>query len=465
MGSPEVGDMPVTLSTSPDTKTGMVLVRATAQYLPSRLVPAVAGAVTVPLVASQLTPAEFGTFSLITAALPFLGVVAADWVIAGHQRFAHVDRSPQATLWVTLLSTGMAAVLLLSWCVTRQVELLALSLLLPPFLLMRLQSIDLQMTSRAKRYSVYTCTYSLLRSLLVIWAAQVTGHLGWVLAAWVAASLVTVVTGPRLPWRAARPSTTNLRKLGGVGLPLVAAALAINVSATADRFIIAALEGRAATGVYSFGYIIGETVVALPLMLPFLAAQVMATRMWDSGDRAGTERFLRKVLLAQTAVGAVAVLLLSTLGERVFAILAPAEYLAASGLVVTVGSAQVMAAAAPYFVVLASLQHRTRRLIAPSALTAVVSVVLTAAAVSVGGLAGAAVATAATYALQLFLLQRAVKTVLLDRVSLAVVLLLTSAAACTALGGPSLRTAGLLVLVAAGTFQCLRAVATLARVS
>lgn len=454
--------MPATPATSPDTKTVMVLVRATAQYLPSRLVPAVAGAVTVPLVASQLTPAEFGTFSLITAALPFLAVVAADWVIAGHQRFAHVDRSPQATLWVTLLSTGMATVLLLSWSVSRQVELLALSLLLPPYMLMRLQSIDLQMTSRAKRYSIHTCTYSLLRSLLVIWAAQATGHLGWVLVAWLAASLVTVVTGPRMPWRA-RPSRTSLRKLGGVGLPLVAAALAINVSATADRFIIAAMEGRAATGVYSFGYIIGETVVALPLMLPFLAAQVMATRRWDSGDQAGTERFLRKVLLAQTAVGAVAVVLLSTLGERVFVRLAPAEYLAASGLMVTVGSAQLMAAAAYYFVLLASLQHRTRRLIAPSALTAVFSVVLTAAAVSVGGLAGAAVATAATYAVQLILLQRAVKTVLLDRISLAVVLLLTSAAACTALGSPPLRTAGLVVLVAAGGFQCVRAIAMLAR--
>jgi len=432
------------------------LIRSTLNYLPSRVVPAAAGAIAIPLVATQLEPSEFGTFALVAAALPFIAVVSADWVVAGHQRYAHADRSPQATIWVALLGTGTALMLVGVWLVTGELAVLAVALLLPAFLLLRLQSIDLQMTGRSRRYSVHTCTYSLTRAALLVLAAHVTGDLEWVFAAWVAASVLTLLVGPRLKPRG-RPSLERLTALGRIGMPLIAAGIALNASATADRFIIAAMEGRTQTGIYSFGYMVGETLVALPLTLPFLAAQYMGTKRWDSGDSEGTLAFFRKVLLVQTAFGSLAVLILSATAEEIFRTVGPQQYAGSAGVLITVGSAQLLAGVAPYLLVVAALREQTRRVILPSAVTAFTSVVLTSAGVAVAGIEGAAVATVATYGVMLVALQRALQTPLLDRSSIGIVSIVAAAATCSALLTDDLRFPLLTVMLAASIVQCIRA--------
>lgn len=435
---------------------GRTLVRSTLSYLPSRIVPAAVGVVTIPLVATQLDPAGFGTFALVAAALPFLAVVSADWVIAGHQRYAHADRSPQATVWVALLGTGWAICLLATWLVTRELAVLALALLLPPFLLLRLQSIDLQMTGRATRFSLHNCTYSILRGALLVLAAYATGEVAWIFAGWVAASIVTVLVGPRLALRA-RPRLARLRALGQVGVPLVAASLALNASATADRFIIAAIEGRAQTGVYYFGYVIGETLIALPLSLPFLAAQYMATRRWDRGDHEGTIAFLHKVLLMQTAVGTLVVLGLSASAGSVFRTYGPDQYASAERVLVVVGAAQLLASVTPYLLVVAALKNQTRRVIIPSAITAAANLGLTSAAVTLAGIEGAAIATAATYGILCILLQRSLKTRLLDRSSTVIIVVVTVSASCSVFTTGDVRLSFLLLLCIASLTQCARA--------
>lgn len=440
----------------PPTSVARTLLRSTVRYLPGRVIPPAMAAVTIPLVATQLAPEAFGTFALVAAALPFIAVVVADWVIAGHQRYAHVGKSPQPGIWVAVFSTGAALCLFAAWVMTREAALLALALLLPPFLIIRLQGINLQMTGRASRYSAHNCTYSVLRSVLVVVAAYVTGEVAWVLAGWIAATVLTVLVGPRPALRGA-PSVSRLRDLGRIGIPLVAASLALTASATADRFIIAAIDGRGQTGVYAFGYMIGEGVVSLPLTLPFLAAQYMATRRWDGGDEEGTLGFLRKVLLVQNAIGALVVLCLSASAGPLFRSYGPPEYASAAEVLVVVGSAQLLAGVAPYLLVVAALMKQTRCIIMPCVVTVTAGLVLTTVAVAVAGIEGAALATVAIYGIQLALLQRALEMTLLDRSSMAVIIAVTVAATCSAFASEDFRLPLLLVMCAASVVQCGRA--------
>lgn len=421
------------------------------RYLPSRVVPALLGLLTVPLLARALSPSGFGSYSLVAAALPYACVVAGDWLVAGFQRQAQrraVEEEAQALTWLLVVSLSGTVLLVVTAAAGGPPEALGVALLLVPFLLLRLQWIQLQMHERATAYTRLQVAYSAVRLLSVGGVAVLTTRADYVVLAWVLATWLVVLLGPRLPLPR-RPDGAALRRLAAVGLPLVGASFTINLTATADRFIIASLLGRDVAGVYSLGYMVGESLLTLPASVVYLAAYAVITRLWDGGDREVGLALVRRLIRVQLMVTTPIAMLIALAGAPIVSIVGGEPYASAADIVGTVAGAQVAAGIPAYLILVATLRRETRLTLWSSVIASLVNVVLTVPAVLIAGLQGAAMATVVTYLLYAMLLLKKVGAALLTRAQVVALVLGTVAPGLVSLGGAPLVWAGFLAATVA----------------
>lgn len=408
-----------------------LFLRSALDYAPSRLVPALVGLISVSTLGRLLSPANFGSLTLVIAGVPYVALIVGDWLIGGYQREAHLprenSREVQAATWLLFLGGSSAVALTVGGLLSGVPEVVAIGLLLLPYLLMRLQWTKLQMTGKSRVYTLLQILQTSSRAAGMVVAAWLTHKFGPVILGWLVASIGLVVLGPRLRFRV-RPDRAALAALARVGLPLIAASLSLNVMATADRFVIAAAMGRDAAGVYGYGYLVGENLLSLPASALYLSAFWLATTMWDRHRQEDAQAFISRLLRAQLAVGLGLALGLTLISEPLLRALAGNAYLMATPIVGLVAVAQLPAAGVPYLVLLTVLRRETKRTIAPSVAAAFVNVPVTIFAVNVDGITGAAVATIATYVLYAAFLAKATKpNVFTVRLQIAVFLSVSAA--------------------------------------
>lgn len=357
------------------------------------------GLLTIPLLARSLSPSGFGGYSLVAAALPYVSVLAGDWLVSGYQRQAqrqNAREETQALTWLLIVSVMGTVLLLVTAAVGGPPEALGVALLLVPFLLLRLQWIQLQMREQATAYTWLQVGYSVLRVAAMGGAAALTGRVDYVVLAWAASTWLLVLLGPRLP-RPRRPTVSALRHLAVVGVPLVGASLTINFAATADRFIVATLLGREDAGVYSLGYLVGESLLAMPASVVYLAAYAIIMRLWDADQEGAALALLRRLVHVQLLVMTILAILVALAGPHLVGILGGEAYAAGEGVVGTIAGAQVAAGLPAYLIIVATLRRATRRTLWPSLAACLVNVVFTVPGVLIGGIQGAALATVVTY--------------------------------------------------------------------
>lgn len=420
------------------------LIRQSARYLPGRLVPALLGLLTIPLLARSLSPTGFGSYSLVAAALPYASVLAGDWLVSGYQRQAQrllPKEEAQALTWLLIVALSGTVLISVTVVAGGPPEALGVALLLLPFLLLRLQWIQVQMRERATAYSWLQVAYSALRLIALGGVAALTARADYVILAWVLATWLIVLLGPRLPMPR-RPSGAALRQLAAVGVPLVGVSLTINFTATADRFIIAALLGRDAAGIYSLGYVVGENLLSLPASVVYLAAYAVIMRVWDRGDKEVALALTRRLVHMQLIMVTVLAMIVAAASAHIVILVGGDAYASGEGVVGTVAGAQVAAGLPAYLILVATLRRETRRTIWPSATACLVNVALTVPAVLLGGIQGAALATVVTYLLYAMMLLKAVEASFLARPQIAALLLGTVAPAMVSLGGPVLMAIG-----------------------
>lgn len=378
-----------------------LLARTALAYLPGRIVPVVAGAIALPALGWLLTPADFGTVSIVSAALSYFAVVAGDWIVAGYQRSAHLGdpyEEAQAVTWVLVLASVSAILLGVAGAFTEQIEFFALALLLVPYLVMRTQWIKLQMTGRAWYYSGIQAGYALVRAVAMLAAAAYAHSVDFVLGGWILVGFLVVLLGPRLRFGRV-PRFANLRELARIGTPLITVAVALNLMANADRFVIDLFYGRAEAGVYSFGYMIGESILRVPSSVIYLAGFWLATRFWDDGREEDALQLIATLMRRQVVLSVIIVFALTLCSGPAFALFVPSAYQASAPVVGVIAAAQILAGISQYLVLIATLRRQTRSTITPSIMAAILNVVLTTIAVLAFGLIGAAIATFASCAL------------------------------------------------------------------
>jgi O-antigen/teichoic acid export membrane protein len=423
------------------------LIRQSARYLPSRFVPALLGMLTIPLLARLLNPSGFGSYSLVAVALPYVSALGGDWVVSGFQRQAQrrlPNEEAQAFTWLLIVSFSGTVILLVTAVAGGPPEALGVALLLVPSLLLRLQWTKLQMLERAAAYSWLQVAYSALRLVSLGGMAALTARADFVVLGWVLATWLIALLGPRLPLPS-RPSAAALRQLAVVGVPLIGASLTINFAATADRFIVASLLGRDATGIYSLGYLVGESLLALPASVVYLAAYAVVMRLWDAGDKTVAVAFLGRLIHVQLLIMTVLAMLVSAAGGSIVRLLGGEAYTSGGSVVGVIAGAQVAAGLPLYLILVATLRRETRLTLWPSVTACLFNIVLTVPAVLVAGIKGAALATVVTYLFYAMALLKVVSVPILTPPQVVALLLGTIAPSMVTLGGPLLVVSGLVV--------------------
>lgn len=426
------------------------VVRATMHYLPARLAPAIAGIALVPVLGSSLSPADFGRYALVTASLAYVAALAGDWLISGYQRSAQTATPADIRVVVSallLVSGGTAAGLIFVGAALDALVPAAVGAILVPYQLLRLQWVGLQMDHQAAKFSSLSVAYSLLKSAGIGAAAFLTNRLLPVVLAWVLITAAVLTAGPRLrPARVGelRTEAGRLRPIATVGVPLVLLSLALNLSATADRYIITALQGYDQAGVYAFGYLIAESLIALPASVPYLAAYPIAVRRFDAGDGVGAVSLMRLIVAVQVVLGAVVLAVVLPLAAPVVDVLGAPAYGEAARVLPGITAAQLPASVLSYYVLLFTLHRRPRAALLPFVVAGTSNIVMTTVLVAWLALPGAVLATVLTYALAVALLERAAPARLLTAPAVALMALALSFGSWVSLGG----SAPLLVLPA-----------------
>lgn len=220
-----------------------------------------------------------------------------------------------------------------------------------------------------------------------------TGYLAGVVGGAVVAAAAGLAMTSTL--RAGLPRLRDVRSGLALGLPIVPHGLAVYAVAAADRIVIAAILGLAATGRYQVAYAVGGAGVSLITAL---------NQAWLPVVLGTPERDRWDVLTATSRVvnliGAVIAGALALLAPLALVIAAPASY--GRGALVPVAaivafSAVPYATSGTYFqIVFACGRTGVMALAAPTA--AVINIALNLALLRLIGLTGAAIATVAAYA-------------------------------------------------------------------
>ncbi len=227
-----------------------------------------------------------------------------------------------------------------------------------------------------------------------VWAADRFGATASAAAMVGASAVIVVLLSARGPWP--RLTGAHRSELQFVGRPITRQAFASYALGYADRYVVQALRGPAAVGLYSIGYVLGQGVVEVA-MTPIIAALspriIREVSQDDASVARRTTRGAAAILLGLGALAIIGVVVAQALG--LLAYLTPegssTRQLAIVTVLVAMATALQGIVRLAYAVLLA---HRATLAAARSFLiTLGVAAVIVPALTAVGGVIGAALAT------------------------------------------------------------------------
>lgn len=392
-----------------------MLLRQSAIYLVGRLVPAAIAFGLVALYTRLLGPEAYGTYTFVSATA-MLGIsLTATWLSVSAMRLYPRTEERGALLWALL--AGFLGVLVLAGLVTvglffrlktgSEHVLLILGVILFIFTAwFELNADILAARLEALRYMAW----SLVRTAL----AGALGA-GLAFAGWGAEGiLLGLIAGVAVPgffigarlWRDVKLSPAQLpmlRKVLVFGVPLSLSYAVGGIVFVTDRFIVTAMQGAAALGLYAVGFDLADRVVkALTQPLGTAALPLVITKLESEGAEAAREQARHNlVLLAGIAIPATAGLIAVT--PELVDIMVGAPYRAMSRVVVPLIAVAALLSGlrASYFDHAFHLGLKTGRHVLVVGAMAVTNLVVGIYLVGKLGAVGAAYGTLSAYALGL----------------------------------------------------------------
>ena len=374
--------------------------------------------VLVPIYASQLGVANFGTVAILTTTLSLATLVATAALPQAffraylkdaqdeHERDAvlrttlglRIIISTLALLAFTALSLPLAIALIGSasaWLLMALIGPIVFfdTLNLVPLSLLRARR-------RARPYAALSFSRAVLGSLLIVLFVVVLGMgvMGVVLGS-LGSSIVTAMFGMLVLARERRPALgldgRLVRHMLAFSLPLVPASVAGWTLNLSDRYLVQALEGREAVGLYSAGYTVGLAINALAVA-PFTLAWGAA--YWEISRQADAREVIARVLTGFTVLASFLALGLAALGTDAIRILLTPPFEPARFITPFSAFAYVLYGIFTIVSTGLNLESQTRRVPIILGGAAIGSVLLNLILIPALGYLGAAVSTLASYA-------------------------------------------------------------------
>jgi len=283
-------------------------------YLPSKLLPALTGFITAPILTRLLTTTEFGNYALAVGFYEFLFALTCSGLGAGAVRFFPAyKKEGRLGLFFSTLGTSVGVAIAGGFAVS----LLILTLLrgsLPPdlhsllFISVLIFSVQaayivfMQVVRAQERSKLYT-TFELLANygglglgLLLLYKLDwgVAGLLWGIFIAFALAlvALLPLVLRGDVPHRW-RLKSGDMRTMWRYAWPLALGNMAMWGLRLADRYLIGAFRSRAEVGLYAAAYNISSKSIDIMVAVFLLSMGPLVFSIWEKHGQGATQQYLK----------------------------------------------------------------------------------------------------------------------------------------------------------------------------
>ena len=396
--------------------------RQLAGYAPAVAFPRVVAFATLIVFTHVLEPAEYGRYALVVATAQLLDVVCFRWLRLGlirnyvkdktDGRLAQLMSSTYMVLAMVVACIGIVYVLTV--ILLPNAEAMQRAFLIgAAYLLFRssvMQNLELHRAAeRVGRYSLTQCLQgSLGLALAVLLVVGLKMDERGLLIGQAAGFAVVFLLDLPLLARQVSARAFDGPKVGAIltySIPLTISAFLLTIITTSDRYFLEFLQSGAAVGIYSASYSLARDSIGFVFMLVNVAAYPLAIKMFEVDGEDAARRRLRQNAAVMLAIGTPAMVGMVLVADTVSATILGEKFQGASGTVIGwIALAFFLSAIKAHIYDQAfHLARRTGVLIWTYVPAALLNLALNWLLIPLYGVAGAAYATVAAFALSLVL--------------------------------------------------------------
>jgi O-antigen/teichoic acid export membrane protein len=303
--------------------------RHAAIYFAARGLPGVIAFLAIPLYSRLLLPEAYGKFALVVACANLIGALFFQGLLHAFVRFTPAYASEPARLKSTLLTMtlallGAAAIVGLVLCLlppTRHLWPVTVACWL---VLASQQPFDLfseYARARLKPWNFMALQLAKSGGATLFGATLIALGAGWMgaLLGTALAGVPPLVYAYLKDWRGVplRIDRGVLRVVIAYSAPLSATVALAVVIATSDRFLIAAMMGESAAGIYAVSADLTARTLTLLMMVVYTAMFPLAVRAWEEGGPTAARERMNDNAAALLAIGLPAAVGLAVLSGSV----------------------------------------------------------------------------------------------------------------------------------------------------
>lgn len=315
-------------------------------YLPTRIIPALLGFITIPIFTFRLGAENYGILTLVTTFISLVTSISTNWLTSPIIRFfPNYQKRKKTSVFSSTLSL-LILMFSISLCLVSLIAFYFLKSKLsqPIFIAFLIASLQILFSSisqsyvaffRASRESKTYLYYSLIKTILSSGLSILLVLIGYgiigILAGEIIASLfVILVYLSKIKTLFKVKLFVFSKKIAkqsmSFGLPLVISALSIWLLSSSDRYMIKLYLDNSAVGIYAVPYNITQKSLFLIISSFVLASTPSLVNSWEN-HKEQTADFLKYLNRLFIILILPATILISILGKPIILLLAPADFL------------------------------------------------------------------------------------------------------------------------------------------
>ncbi|MDD3774251.1 MAG: oligosaccharide flippase family protein, partial [Patescibacteria group bacterium] len=315
-------------------------------YLPTKIIPAVLGFITIPIFTYTLGTENYGILSLVTIFISLSVSIATNWLTSPIIRFLPKYKKKNK---ISLFSSTLSQLIIVFSFSLAIISLTVFYLLKskldqPLYLAFLIASIQILFSAisqsyiaffradrKTKTYLSYSLTKTLLSSGLSIGFVLLGyGIIGILLGEIIASITVVCVYLGKIKLFFETKLFSFSKKIAkeaiSFGLPLVISALSVWLLSSSDRYMIKYFLDNSAVGIYTIPYNITQQSLFLIISSFVLASTPSLVNSWEN-SKENTADFLKYLNRIFIILILPLTILISILGKPIILLLAPADFL------------------------------------------------------------------------------------------------------------------------------------------
>ncbi|MFW6016695.1 MAG: oligosaccharide flippase family protein [bacterium] len=281
-------------------------------YIPSKIVPALVGILTVSIYTRLLTPEDYGLYSLVTTTVSIITSIIFGWINNSGMRYYQMYKEEgneesflSTSFWAIILL--FLIVLLVFFAFFSLFENELLSLLKIGIFIVLVQElykffiIIIRARRNSLKYSIYSSALSIFKLILATTVLYFTdmGVKGLLISIIISTTvfvLLELYLYIKLSKIKFLISKEILNRVFKYGIPLIGVSVAGLILSVADRYMIQYYLGEKAVGIYSAGYRIAEIGIQNIFKILMLAAFPVIIKKYVKHGEKSAANMIKKFL-------------------------------------------------------------------------------------------------------------------------------------------------------------------------